>query len=96
MNDKPRALQWLSVAANIDSTDPRTTYNLACAYSMLGETGKALDFLELSIKAGRPIRMLEWARIDPDLKAVRNNQCFEALMKHWFDSKAERPISTGR
>jgi adenylate cyclase len=85
LNDKARAREWADIAAGIDSSDPRTTYNLACAYSLLGEINKALDFLELSIKAGRPLRMRDWARIDPDLQAARENPRFEALMKRWRD-----------
>ncbi len=94
LNDKPRARQWVNIAASLDSTDPRTTYNLACAYSMLEETEKALDFLELSIKAGRPVRLREWARIDPDLKAVRDDQRFEALMELWRESATGGPPLT--
>ncbi len=83
LDDRARALRWLNMAARIDSTDPRTTYNLACCYSTLGETEKALDFLELSIKGGRPIGMLEWARTDPDLEPVRAEPRFAALLTCW-------------
>ena len=74
------------MAARIDSTDPRTTYNLACCYSALGETEKALEFLELSIKGGRPVHMLEWAMTDPDLDPVRADPHFKALLAYWRKS----------
>jgi adenylate cyclase len=83
LGDQQRALDWLDIAARIDADDPRTTYNLACAYSLLGESEKALDFLEFSIKAGRPVRMCEWAMIDPDLAHVRENPRFGALIEGW-------------
>lgn len=83
LGDKPRAIDWLNIAARIDSVDPRTTYNLACAYSLLGESEKALDFLEVSINAGRPVRMCDWAMIDPDLAPVRENPHFGALIERW-------------
>ena len=69
--------------------------NLSCAYSLIGEVEKALDFLELSIAGGRPVRMLEWARKDPDLAAVRDNPRFEALMERWRTEAESDRSSTG-
>lgn len=91
LDDRPRALRWLNMAARIDSTDPRTTYNLACCYASLGETETALDFLELSINGGRPIGMLEWAKTDPDLDAVRAEPRFDALLTYWRERAQDAP-----
>jgi adenylate cyclase len=86
LEDRQRAIKWLDIAARIDSTDPRTTYNLACGYSVLNDIDKAMEFLELSIEGGRPIRMMLWAKTDPDLQAVRADPRFAALMERWREA----------
>ena len=55
-------------------------YNLACAYSMLGQKGKALDALETSVK--------QWgytdaahAERDEDLNNIRKDKRYAALIK---------------
>jgi tetratricopeptide (TPR) repeat protein len=88
LHDTPRALQWLNTAARIDSENPRTAYNLACGYSHLGETERALDMLEISIENGRSIATLDWAKIDPDLAAVRDHPRFSALVAYWIERAA--------
>lgn len=77
------ALSWLEKAENIDSMDPRTTYNIACAYSILGDFEKALEFLKRSIEAGRSINMLHWATADPDLAPIRADPRFNQLLEFW-------------
>ena len=95
LGDKTQALEWLKIAAGDETNDSRTTYNLACSYSLLDESEAALEFLELSIRAGRPVRMLEWARIDPDLKSVRADPRFEKLMENWQEiARPDAPSET--
>jgi len=93
IGDRSRALDWLNIAAQIDSDDSRTTYNIACAYSILGESKKALDFLALSIKGGRAVRLLEWAKIDPDFAPVRDDSRFDELMERWRTEAESRSSS---
>ena len=83
MNQREQARHWLRQAADIDSADPRTTYNVACAYSLVGDTEQAFKYLERSILAGRPKRMLEWSLVDPDFANIRNNPRFETLIDMW-------------
>ena len=45
------------------------TYNLACFYSRVGRTGKALELLRESLEAKPALR--ELARRDPDLDPIR-------------------------
>lgn len=83
MNQINEARPWLQQAADIKSADPRTTYNLACAFSMVGNVDKALELMEQSIQAGRPVRMLEWALFDPDLALARKDPRFYEVIETW-------------
>jgi adenylate cyclase len=85
LDEKARALKWLEKAEKIDLGDPRTTYNIACSYSILGDVEKALQFLKQSIEAGRPVRMLKWATEDPDFAPMREDPRFGQLMEFWRD-----------
>ncbi len=85
MDDRARALKWANLSAEIESEDSRTNYNLACLYSLLGDVDKAIDYLELSIRGGRPVRMIPWAESDPDFDAVRSQPRFQALLRKWAD-----------
>ena len=82
-NEKAADLGYL--AAEIASPDPRTHYNLACLFSMLGETDTSLDHLEKAIRDGRPVGMLEWAKADPDLSTIRSEKRFHELMNLWLE-----------
>src|SRR5438876_8379698 len=46
LGDKDRAREWLARALTSDPDDVWTQYNVACLYTMLGETGPAFDLLE--------------------------------------------------
>lgn len=83
MNRVEEALPWLQQAEEIKSADPRTTYNLACAFSMVGNVDKALELMEQSIQAGRPVRMLDWALYDPDLELTRKDPRFDEVIEAW-------------
>jgi len=54
-------------------------YNTACAYSLLGATEKALDFLELSVEKGfsNKVHMEQ----DPDLAPLREDPRFKEILK---------------
>ena len=85
LGEKEKALDWGNLAAQIASSDPRTHYNLACLFSMLGETQTSLDHLEKAIRDGRPVGMLEWAKADPDLSPIRSEERFHELMNLWLE-----------
>jgi len=55
-------------------------YNVACVYTQLGETEKALDCLEQSNTAASSSEALNWIENDPDLDPLRDHQRFQALI----------------
>ena len=59
--------------------DPSAFYNLACSYSLLEQTEKAFEALELAAAKGYSdaAYMLE----DPDLSAIRKDPRFEELLR---------------
>jgi adenylate cyclase len=83
LNQNEKALDWGNLAAEIASADPRTHYNLACLFSILGKTQTSLDHFEKAIRDGRPVRMMKWAKADPDLLPIRSEKRFHELMNLW-------------
>ncbi|MDP6538202.1 MAG: hypothetical protein QF410_01520 [Planctomycetota bacterium] len=64
---------------------PRLFYNLACTYALLGQTGRALEYLERELEQnhqspGARRRQREWARTDPDLVSLREDPRFARLV----------------
>ncbi|MCI0341107.1 MAG: hypothetical protein L0216_08120 [Planctomycetales bacterium] len=55
------------------------SYNLACAHALMGESDKALDALEESVKAG--YTEFEWMKRDGDLRSLRGHPRFQALVQ---------------
>jgi tetratricopeptide (TPR) repeat protein len=58
--------------------DSNALYNSACAYSLLGDKAKAVEFLENSVKAG----FLDFDHIekDPDLDNIREDAGYKAII----------------
>ncbi|MCH2106679.1 MAG: hypothetical protein MK291_08570 [Planctomycetes bacterium] len=61
--------------------EPGLYYNLACTHALLGDTGRALSFLELELSvnhttSGARERQRAWARDDPDLASLRGEARF--------------------
>jgi len=57
MGENDRAREWIARALVVGSQDPLTQYNVACGYTKLGETEKALDLLERMLpKVGEEIK----------------------------------------
>lgn len=64
---------------------PQTWYNLACTYALLGETERALEFLEIELAENHPSeasrrKQQEWAARDPDLASLRDDPRFVELV----------------
>jgi len=57
------------------------TYNAACAYSLMGDTALALQWLETAVERGH--LELWWARVDPDLNPLRELPRFKEIMNDW-------------
>ena len=60
-------------------TDPVVFYNLACSYSLLGQTTLAIEGLEKALRLGYG----DWEYLvrDPDLDNVRKDPRFEQLQR---------------
>jgi tetratricopeptide (TPR) repeat protein len=64
--------------------EPGLYYNLACTHALLGDTERALSFLELELSVnhttrGARERQRGWARDDPDLASLRAEARFKEL-----------------
>jgi len=65
---------------------PRTWYNMACTYALLGESTSALDMLEQELKENHSSeaarnRQRAWAAEDPDLASLREDPRFQSLTR---------------
>ncbi len=78
LGEKELALEWAERAEALDPHDPAVLYNLACTYSQLGLTERALDCLEKGSLYGAGHR--PWVEKDPDLDPVRNHPRFVAFL----------------
>jgi serine/threonine protein kinase/tetratricopeptide (TPR) repeat protein len=79
LGDQARGLDWTRRAYAIDSEDPGVLYNVACAYSNMGQIDDAIACLEKAVQNGFGHR--EWFENDSDLDPLRNDERFQALMK---------------
>jgi serine/threonine protein kinase/tetratricopeptide (TPR) repeat protein len=79
LGDQERGLDWTRRAYAIDSEDPGVLYNVACAYSNMGQIDDAIACLEKAVQNGFGHR--EWFENDSDLDPLRNDERFQALMK---------------
>jgi len=61
-------------------------YNAACAYSLIGDTAQALQWLETAVERGH--QELWWARVDPDLDPLRELPRFKKIVNGW-DSRIQ-------
>lgn len=74
-----QALEWSDRALSMDPEEPSVLYNVACNYSLLNETEKALDCIEKAFDKGFGHR--EWMEYDPDFASIKNHPRFKALMR---------------
>jgi adenylate cyclase len=82
LGDKIEALRWARIAAAYDIEDPRSTYNIACLFSVLGEYETALDLLKKTLVQGVPETKHEWIRYhDSDWAKIRNERRFQTLFR---------------
>jgi TolB-like protein/tetratricopeptide (TPR) repeat protein/tRNA A-37 threonylcarbamoyl transferase component Bud32 len=71
-------LAWAERAREIDPSDARVLYNVACLYALEGKTEQALDGLEQAVRVGFGAR--QWIAHDPDLDGLRDHPRFKALL----------------
>jgi adenylate cyclase len=75
-----RSKEWSSRALAIDPDDVLTQYNVACAYSLLGDIGSAFDLLErLFPHANHEIKA--WIKHDSDLDPLRTQPRYQKILE---------------
>ncbi len=76
--DYQEALDLIRKAYEIDPTDSRLLYNLACFSALVGENEKALDWLDKAVDAGfhAPGKI----QSDDDLDSLRNTTQYKAIL----------------
>lgn len=81
LGETEKAMSWANVAASYDISDPRTTYNVACLFAVLGEFEKALDLLSKTIEYGVPNVKMQWIRHhDGDWAQIRDSDRFRKVV----------------
>ena len=78
LGDVPRAKRWLHRAIEIAPNESIVLYNVACNLATLGETDKAMDYLEQAADFGTV--SAAWMRNDEDLVSLRGDARFRALL----------------
>jgi serine/threonine protein kinase/Flp pilus assembly protein TadD len=79
MGEASRALEWAGMAQALGPEEPLILYNIACVYSLLGQTEKALDCLEQAVKHG--FGQKEWIDNDSDLTPLHGEGRYQELLK---------------
>jgi adenylate cyclase len=76
LRDKARDFAARAIKSRPDAF--ATYYNVACAYSVLGDVDDALSMLDRAVRHGRG--NLEWIGNDPDFDPLRSDPRFDALL----------------
>ena len=77
MHDRARAEEAIRRALAIDD-DGMIHYNAACAHALLGDTYKAIDYLEEAVRRGWHHK--EWLAHDPDFDFVRDLPRYQQVL----------------
>ena len=77
LGDRARVEDFARRALQSRAGEFSTAYNLACAYSTLGEVDRALALLDEAMRSGRG--NLGWIEHDPDLDNLRGDPRFKAM-----------------
>jgi adenylate cyclase len=80
LGERDQAKEWLARALAIDPDDNIVRYNAACTYSMLGETDRAIDLLEICLKQFEGDFKL-WFKNDADLNPIRTHPRYQRLLE---------------
>ena len=79
IGEREEAIRWIEKALWVDPDDPQAQYNVACAWSVLGDAERALDMLEAWARQGGVLAK-NWLERDPDLAAIRSHSRYRALV----------------
>jgi non-specific serine/threonine protein kinase len=78
LGEKERALEWARRALAVDPDEAMTLYNVACVYSLLGQTEQAIDTLTLAVARGYAHKA--WIQHDADFRPLHGHPRFQALL----------------
>ncbi len=78
IGEKDKGLEWAERALNLDPDDAGIAYNVACLFSLEGETERAFVSLQQAVDGGFVRR--DWFEKDPDLDPLRDDARFKELM----------------
>lgn len=78
LGERERAREWAARALIIDPDDLVANFNVACAYSVMGDPDKALDFLE-KILPHSTWYQRSWFENEPDFDPIREHPRFREL-----------------
>jgi len=75
------AIREIKRAIKMEPESADVAYYAACAYSLMGDTALALEWLETAAERG--YQELWWARVDPDLYPLRKLPRFQEIINDW-------------
>ncbi len=73
------AIAYWERSRTLDPRSPTTVYDLACAHAVRGDSERALLLLAEAVALGGR-RLQDWARSDPDFRALRESPEFSRLV----------------
>ncbi len=80
IGETDRAREWLSRALAVDPDDILTQYNVACAYTKLGDIEPAFDLLERILpRANHETKA--WVKQDSSLDALRSHPRYQKVLE---------------
>jgi adenylate cyclase len=94
LGDREGAIRWIERALWVDPDDAQAQYNVACAWSLLGEVDRALDVLEGWAERGGVLAR-NWLECDPDLEPVRSHPRFARLLEMFNAQQVQQPQPVG-
>jgi TolB-like protein/tRNA A-37 threonylcarbamoyl transferase component Bud32/lipoprotein NlpI len=78
LGEPATAVAWGERTLAIDPDDAVVLYGVACVFSQVGDTDRALTLLERAVRTG--FRKREWIEHDPDLDPLRGDARYRAIM----------------
>jgi adenylate cyclase len=79
LGERVRGREWIERALLLDPENLNMRYNLACVLIKDESIERGLDLLETVLGRTR-VESLNWARVDPDLDAIREHPRYKAMM----------------
>ena len=80
LGETERAKEWIKRALLIDPDNMNMRYNFACGFVELKDTETALNLLGAVLEKDT-LETVNWAKVDPDLDALRDHPRFKAMIE---------------